>query len=317
MAHDALKAQGPERAARPRTKAAAAESTRAVLFAYITGTSALYETLGDARALMILTRGMVLLEEQVYEHRGQVVKTVGNELLALFPDANAAAAAAIAMQQRMEHFIRDASVALALKIGMLCGPVIEERGDVFGDAVNVTARLLKLASAGQIVTDSATLATMRATLRRRAREIDRRRVKGKSSEIEILEIAWRRRSGDPFTTEQGALLERSRAARMVLTVDGREIGIESARASFTIGRDQSNDLPIASRKASRQHARIEWRRDKFVLFDHSTNGTYVVIEGEPEVMVKHESFLLRGSGTLSLGEAARSGARGVIRFECR
>jgi len=316
MAQDALKAHVPPRSPRSRAKAAAG-GTRTVLFAYITGTNALYESFGDARALMILTRGMVLLEEQVYEHRGQVIKTVGNEVLALFPDANTAAAGAIAMQQRMEHYVADASVALALKIGMLSGAVIEERGDVFGDAVNVAARLVKLASPGQIVTDSTTLATMRATLRRRAREIDRRRVKGKSGEIEILELAWRRRSGDPFTTEQGALLERARAARIVLTVEGREIGIESARASFTIGRDQSNDLPMASRKASRQHARIEWRRDKFVLFDHSTNGTYVTLEGEAEVMVKHESFLLRGRGTLSLGESAKIDARKVIHFECR
>ena len=84
-----------------------------------------------------------------------------------------------------------------------------------------------------------------------------------------------------------------------------------------IGRDMANDLPLSSRKASRQHARIEWRRDKFVLFDHSTNGTYVTIEGEPEVLVKHESFVLRGRGVLSIGESAADSARTAIGFECR
>jgi adenylate cyclase len=318
MANDALSPKAAaKKAHHPRARSAGAEKVRAVLFADITGTNALYESLGDARALMIITRCLVLLEEQAYEHRGQVIKTIGDEMLSVFPDSSSAAAAAIAMQQRIEHFTNDASVVLGLKIGIRSGALIEEQGDIFGDAVNIAARLVKLAHAGQIITDGPTAASMRATLRRRAREIDRRRVKGKVAEIDIVELGWRRRVGEPFTTEQGALIERTRTARMLLTVEGQEIGIDSARASFTIGRDASNDLPIASRRASRQHARIEWRRDKFVLFDHSTNGTYVTLEGEDEVMVKHESFLLRGRGLLSIGQSAKPGARGVIEFECR
>ncbi|MCC6535042.1 MAG: adenylate/guanylate cyclase domain-containing protein [Burkholderiales bacterium] len=317
MADDAVSGKagrGPG-AARPRGPAAAGE--RAVVFADITGSAALYEALGDARALSIITRALVVLEEQVYAHRGRVVKTIGEALMCLFADASSAGAAAIGLQQRMEHFVADASVALALKIGVRSGALIEEHGDVFGDAVNVAARLVKLANPGQILTDGPTAAAMRATLRRRAREIDRRRMKGKSNEIEIVELGWRRRSGEPFTTEQGLALERARTARMLLKLGEREIAFDSARASFTIGRDAANDLPIASTKASRQHARIEWRRDKFVLFDHSTNGTYVTLAGEPEVMVKHESFLLRGSGRLSIGEAATPRGRGIVEFDCR
>jgi hypothetical protein len=154
-------------------------------------------------------------------------------------------------------------------------------------------------------------------LKRRARALDRRRVKGRSSEIELVELGWRRRSGDPFTTEQAAVPEGVGKARLLLRSGGQELAVDSARATFTIGRDIANDLPLSSRKASRQHARIEWRRDKFVLFDHSTNGTYVTIEGEPEVLVKHESFVLRGRGLLSIGESAAERARASIEFECR
>ena len=64
------------------------------------------------------------------------------------------------------------------------------------------------------------------------------------------------------------------------------------------------------------HARIEWRRDKFVLFDHSTNGTYVRVRDEAEVLVKHESYVLRARGVLSLGEPAATSASGRIEFEC-
>jgi hypothetical protein len=221
------------------------------------------------------------------------------------------------MQQRVEHFAATAAAGLSLRVGLHAGPVIEEHGDVFGDSVNIAARLVKLASPGQILTDEGSLAAMRANFRRRARALGRRRVKGRSREIELVELGWRRRSGDPFTTEQAAVPERAGKSRLLLKCGNQELAVDSARATFTIGRDMANDLPLSSRKASRQHARIEWRRDKFVLFDHSTNGTYVTIEGEPEVLVKHESFVLRGRGVLSIGESAADSARAAIGFECR
>ncbi len=295
----------------------AAVVVRTVVFADIVGSNALYQAIGDLRAMSLITRCLVAVEEQIYQHRGEVIKTVGEGVLCLFSDANTAASAVIALQQRVEHFAADAAPCLSLRIGLHNGSLIEERGDVFGDGVNVAARLVKLASPGQILTDAGSLSAMRVGFRRRARALDRRRVKGKASEIEIVELGWRRRSGEPFTTEQVTLPERAGKARMTLRIDAREVVVDSGRSTFTIGREAVNDLAVASRKASRQHARIEWRRDKFILFDHSTNGTYVVVDGEPEVMVKHESFVLRGHGKLSIGESAAARGRGVIEFECR
>ena len=316
MVDNALTRAGTRTAARER--AAAEETARTVLFADLTGTNALYDALGDARALVHISRCLVLLEEQADEYRGQVVKTIGDETLCTFQEPSAAAAAAIAMQQRIEHYVAGACVALQLKVGMHSGSLIENRGDVFGAAVNIAARFVKLAHPGQILTDAGTVAAMRAVLRRRARAIDRITVKGKRAEMEIMELSWRRRAGAPSTTEQSTLIERRQSARIVLFAGGREIPIDSARAAFTIGRDAANDLSVDSPKASREHARIEWRRDRFVLLDHSTNGTYVTLEGTPEVMVKHESYLLRGRGVLCLGETAKkSRSQGIITFECR
>jgi len=294
-----------------------AERLRAVLFVDISGSTGMYDTLGDTAALAIITRALELLEEQVYDHRGQVVKTIGDELLCLFPDASTAATAAIAMHQSIEHYAASASVPVTIKVGFHSGPVIEERGDVFGDAVNVAARMVEIANSGQIITDGPTLTGMRATFRRRSRAIDRLAVKGKSGEIDIVEIGWRRRGGAPSTTEQaGHPMRAARRASITLTCGERSITLDSGHASFTIGRDPSNSLVVASRRSSRQHARIEWRRDKFVLFDHSTNGTYVTIEGEREVMVKRESFALRAGGVLSIGESAKPDGDGLVRFRC-
>jgi len=85
---------------------------------------------------------------------------------------------------------------------------------------------------------------------------------------------------------------------------------------LTLGRDQQNDVMIADRKASRLHARIERRRDKFVLVDHSSNGTYVTVEGEPELTLRREELVLRGRGRVSFGHAHQDDPTEFLDFTC-
>ena len=70
---------------------------------------------------------------------------------------------------------------------------------------------------------------------------------------------------------------------------------------------------IADRRASRTHARIERRRDKFVLIDQSTNGTYVTFDGEAEFALKREEVILRGKGRICFGHAFDAGAE-IVEF---
>jgi predicted component of type VI protein secretion system len=62
------------------------------------------------------------------------------------------------------------------------------------------------------------------------------------------------------------------------------------------------------------HARIERRRDKFVLADQSSNGTYVAIDGEPEVQLRREEIILRGRGNISFGHSRGDGAGECVEF---
>jgi adenylate cyclase len=64
------------------------------------------------------------------------------------------------------------------------------------------------------------------------------------------------------------------------------------------------------------HARIERRRDKFVLVDQSSNGTYVTVEGEPEIELRREEMILRGCGHLSFGHAYQDDSGEVLAFSC-
>jgi len=89
----------------------------------------------------------------------------------------------------------------------------------------------------------------------------------------------------------------------VLHHDGEEKVLDATQGSFSLGRDAASDIIINDRRASRTHARIERRRDKFVLIDQSTNGTYVTFVGEAEFALKREEVILRSKGRISFGHA--------------
>ena len=87
------------------------------------------------------------------------------------------------------------------------------------------------------------------------------------------------------------------------------------RRKVTIGRDRNADIPIHDLRASRSHATIERDGDSFFLVDHSTNGTYVTVGDELEVLVQGEEMALHGQGVIALG-APRARGRELVEFRC-
>ena len=72
---------------------------------------------------------------------------------------------------------------------------------------------------------------------------------------------------------------------------------------------------ILDRKASRLHARIERRRDKYVLIDHSTNGTFCKLQGEREIELRREELLLRGKGHIIFGHSGEEPGSDIVEFD--
>jgi predicted component of type VI protein secretion system len=71
---------------------------------------------------------------------------------------------------------------------------------------------------------------------------------------------------------------------------------------------------LADRKASRVHARIERRRDKFLLVDQSSNGTYVTFAGESEIVLRREELILRGHGQIAFGHSIAESSEEIVEF---
>src|SRR5512144_2909400 len=121
------------------------------MFADVAGSTRLYETLGDEAALAAVNQCLADVREASAAYSGRIVQTIGDEAMALFPTADLAAEAAREIQRRIARRAPVGSQRLALRIGMHSGPAIHADGDVFGDSVNLAARMVGLAKAGQVI----------------------------------------------------------------------------------------------------------------------------------------------------------------------
>ena len=287
----------------------------AVLFADITESTRLYEKLGNARALECVGLCLNIMRESALGCGGRVVQTIGDEVLCVFPTALAATQAATEMQSRIEMQEPVSGWRLQIHIGLQFGPVLEEGPDVFGDCVNVAARMVKLAKPSQIIAGGECVEALTRPMKDQTRALDKLPVKGREQEIEVYEVLWRQSEELTHMASRAPGPPNQVQVRLCLRHGGKEMILGPGRELLKLGRENSCDIVIADRKASREHARIERRRDKFVLVDVSSNGTFVTFQGEPEMAVKREEVLLRGRGSMSFGHPYSADPTEVAAFE--
>ena len=286
---------------------------RAILFADVSGSTALYELLGDKPAAKAIDACLGALKEVIAARDGAVVKTIGDELMVVFNNPEAACEAAREMQQRMANWPPTAGAKLVIRIGFHFGLVLEDKGDFWGDGVNTAARLAGLAKAGQILTTGATANALPGLQRSNLRDLDAISVKGKHDAVRVFELMW----GDTEDATHVASMAASAKVqtRLTLEVGERTIGFPRDKSAMIFGREAGCDIVIAEKTASRRHARIERRGVQYVLVDESTNGTYVAIEGDREVLLRRDSVMLRGRGKIALGTSTETAAE-VVLFDC-
>ena len=293
------------------------EREMAVLFADVSGSTRLYELLGDTRAFATINNCLDILRRITGAHGGRVVKTIGDEIMAAFPDAISAVQAASAMQMEVSGQPPVDNTRVAVRIGFHYGPVLENKadGDVFGDTVNIASRMANIAHGGQIITSEMTVSEFPPIMRTSTRLLDALTVKGKTDDIKVHEVIWL--ESEETTMMVGrthSILPAKSTVRLVH--QGREFIINADRPSITLGRDSQADIVIGDPRASRMHARIERRRDKFVFVDQSSNGSYITIKEEDEIQLRREELVLRGSGSISLGHSYKKDPSEIVEFFC-
>lgn len=289
------------------------QNSGCVLFADVSGSTKLYETVGDATAHAAIDLCVKLFSALTTQHGGRVVKTIGDEVMSLFPDAASAGTAARDIQLSIHDMAPVDKVRLGVRIGLHYGPVLERDGDVFGDTVNLAARLTEMASRGQIITSMETADLFAPIQKMDCRRLYAIPVKGKEEEVGICEMMWSDTDDATQVVAQHATTDAGDSLRLVYRT--RVINLGAERRSVVLGRDSTADLVVADRMASRAHCEIEQRQDKFVLSDRSANGTYVSIDGDREIVLRREEAMLRGHGFITLGQS-RATATEFVEFFC-
>jgi adenylate cyclase len=290
----------------------------AILFADVVGSTRLYDLMGDVRAREMVGICIEVMRSATEQRQGTVIKTMGDEVMATFPGADAALNAAAQMQQQISTHaqLKVDGQPVAIRIGCHFGPVMLENRDVFGAAVHTANRMTSQAKAGQIVTTAATVEKLSPEWRAACRQIDVATLKGQGNEVTLFEVLWQ--SEDVTSMVPGISIESrpARTMRLRLRCDEREVVVDERHSSITIGRAEDNDVVVKGNLISRLHARIEINRNKFVLIDQSTNGTFVQSSDGEESFVRRDSLQIKGQGMIGLGRLPEQGSPTTIRFIC-
>ena len=295
----------------------AKDTELAILFADVVGSTKLYDVLGDQLARETVALCIDIMRQATEKHHGTVIKTMGDEVMSTFVDANDALNAAAEMQYTLaaNPRLQNDSVHIAIRIGCHYGPVVLENKDVFGAAVHTANRMTSQAKADQIVTTSTMIERLSPEWKSAARQIDVATIKGRTNEVALYEVLWQT---DDVTSMLPALSlsgrERARARRLILRCQEFEVVLDDKVGSVSIGRSDENDLVVKGNLISRIHARIDSTKSHFVLVDQSTNGTFVLPDGGAEQFVRRDTFTLSGRGLLGFGRTPERDASVTVRY---
>jgi class 3 adenylate cyclase len=290
----------------------AAHKSYAIVFADIVDSTRMYENLGDTRAKQLITDLEEIIAGVVTETGGHVVEMIGDEVMSRYDRATDAVTGACLIQVRVDEYAKRSGMTLATRIGLHYGSAIVEGGRMYGDSVNVAARMAAIAQSQQIITTEQVVQNLSAEQKQIARQFDKVRVKGKQERMVIYDLLWR---VEDVTFMQTSPLNQSTANRILtLEYGDQRIQLLPQQGSMHIGRDSQNELVVTAAAASRTHAVLEYSRGKYVLSDISTNGTYLTTQNQQSLYLRRETVPLLGNGKIGLGEPVSDNNQHVIKY---
>ncbi len=299
-----------------RAQSVGKEIELAILFADVVGSTKLYETLGDVRARDTVGHCIDVMRQATENNSGTVIKTMGDEVMSSFPTADDALNAGSQMQKSISDNpdFAGGEAEVTIRVGCHYGPVVLENRDIFGAAVHTANRMTSQAKPSQIITTQILVEKLSEDWKDSVRQIDIAAARGQSEEIVLYEVLWQTED----LTSMLPVIDLNRYAnqklgRLTLRCQDREVAVDAEQTTVIIGRGENCDLIVKGTLISRLHARIELERNKFLLYDQSTNGTFVYNDGK-ESFLRRDDVQLTGKGYLGLGKAVTEDSPLAIHF---
>jgi adenylate cyclase len=284
----------------------------AVLLADVVGSTPLYEAAGNSVAVGRIADWRERVCNLVRDNGGEFISSKGDDVLSIFNDPAWAFRAAAQLRVPTE-------LPIAFHAGLHYGPIIRVANDVYGDAVNLTARLAAVANPGEILISQALVDRLSQADRELLAFLDQMSFKGKSEPCSIYtfldedrtlntEISVGRRGGGAMTCGV------AREVRVTLRYNDLTLSCRD-NESLSIGRSPDCDLVIDRQWVSRHHATVSIAHGRVRLAERSTSGTFISTCPGQEMLVRREDVLLLGSGTMSPGLQCTSQDAQIIQFE--
>jgi adenylate cyclase len=276
-----------------------------VLFADLRGSTSLYESLGNAEAASVVTHSVNVVARIVEDQGGQVIKTLGDGLMAIFDDPQAAVLSAEEVHDSLDRVIgaprASRRPALRVQFALAHGEIIQVGGDVFGDAVNVAARLLDHAGDNETLATSQTIECLPRDISARFRRLEKLHLRGRLEPVEIWKLEPKR-GVDAMSTLFGDTSPASVPEGLRITAEGQSRIHTVRNLPVILGRSHEATYCIDDNRISRLHARIEWSAGNFQLTDLSSNGTYVRFGRQSQIVtLRRGTCTLHGRGVIALG----------------
>ena len=276
-----------------------------VVFADLVGSTGIFERLGDETAGSFVTQLTTALAKIFEQHKGRVVKLLGDGLFVVFAEEAQALTACIAIQERlMLKPVRPGGIGrpVQMQMGIESGEVVEIQGDCYGDAVNSAARLADLAGADQILTTQRVRDALPREQQEMLRSLGPMYLRGKAEVTEVFSVEWQPERDADATVMGASMFGQLPEALLEISINGVTRHLEPKGETLTLGRSLTADLPVNDTRVSRLHATIEWRGGHYVLSDASSFGTWVYFgnQAEPVVLRRTECYLV-GQGHIALG----------------
>ena len=290
--------------------------TKTVVFADIVGSTGIYKTLGDATAARLMTATTQTIADAIRAEGGEVVKTLGDGLLAVFDHNPAAIRATCEAQRALTQQAPHGPAEVRLKVGLSRGPVVLTPGDCFGDAVNAAARLSDSAAGGQILIADAVAEGLEPEQTTRVRSLGAIFLRGYDVPVPVHQIEWdvgwlTNQAQPHLMSVMSTMWQRLGLAWLDQTLD-----VSFNQAPISIGRSPSNTFPVNDVRVSRQHARVEWRGSYFMLIDLSSNGTWVRFHVQDNVLaLRRNECVLHGQGEITLGAKPADPTAPTVQFK--
>jgi adenylate cyclase len=280
---------------------------RAVLLADITGSTPLYEAVGDGEAAERIGRCVDRMRHLIEAGGGVFVAAKGDDVLATFEAADAALMAVEAILAEMPMG------GLSVHAGLHFGWVVSTRGDIFGDTVNLSARLAGMANPGEVLMSRDFAAQLPRDRAATLRPLNAMTVKGKSLPIEVFSLNDDTQFLAPARTAPRVPAGDNRVS--VLLAFGATRRMAEEGTSVSLGRGTENEIVVPKPWVSRRHATVAVSGSRIQLTDRSSYGTYLTVAGSPELLVRRETVILAGSGGLSPGTSAQNPDAAIVDFE--